>query len=55
MFKTTVAVFLGLLLAVGAFLYIRMEVRDHKRLNDVIEFLNSQIQKSAQPLPTQTK
>lgn len=52
MLKTTASVFLGLLLAVGVFLYVRMEARDHKRLNDVVEFLNKQIEKSAQPLPT---
>lgn len=55
MLKTTIGVFLGVLLAVGVFLYVRMEVRDHKRLNDVVEFLNATIQKSTQPLPANTK
>lgn len=54
MLKTTVSVFVGILLAVGAFLYIRMEIKDHARLNEVVNFLNSQIQ-AAQPLPAVTK
>lgn len=52
MLKHIASVFIGVLLAVGLFLYIQMEVRDHKRLNQVVDFLNSQIQKSAKPLPT---
>lgn len=55
MLKTIVGVFLGVLLAVGVFLYVRMEVRDHRNLNQVIQFLNASIQKSNQSLPANTK
>jgi len=46
MFKTIASVCVGVLLAIGLFLVIRVEVKDHQRLNAVVEFLNQSIQNS---------
>lgn len=41
--KTIAQVATGILLAVGVFLYARMEVRDHKALVQVVNYLNQAI------------
>lgn len=51
MIKTITGVSIGILVAIGIFLYVRMEVREHRTLNQVVQFLNQSIQKS-QALPT---